>query len=155
MVLGHYALAFVAKRLTPRTSLGTTVLARNGSTGPGRFVWRRSEKQKARSPILREVPNNVERRSELSALWNSALFGTQRRLELSALRDSAPYGTSRRMGPRAVWDFAQFGTLRFQRPQFRAQRDRRIDARCFQLTRHGEPASIGSQRPPFTGLAPV
>jgi hypothetical protein len=45
----------------------------------------------ARSPERREVPNDVKRRSELSAVW-----------------DSAQYGTSRSMGLRAVWHFAPF-----------------------------------------------
>jgi hypothetical protein len=37
---------------------------------------------------------------ELSALWDSAPFGTERRLELSAVWDVAPFAL------RAVWDVA-------------------------------------------------
>jgi hypothetical protein len=52
----------------------------------------------ARSPERREVPNDVKRRSELSAVWDSRSMG------LRAVWDFAPFGTSRPLGLRAVWD---------------------------------------------------
>jgi hypothetical protein len=56
-------------------------------------VWR--EGKTTLSPKRREVPNDLKRRSELSAV-----------------RDLAQYGSSRRLGLRAVWAFAPFETQR-------------------------------------------
>jgi hypothetical protein len=56
------------------------------------------------------VPNDVKRRSELSAVWDVAQYGISRRLGFRAVWDFAPFGTQRRLGLSAVWDSAPFGT---------------------------------------------
>jgi hypothetical protein len=63
-----------------------------------------AEFQTALNPKRREIPNDAKFRT--AQVPNDA----KRRSELSAVWDLAQYGTSRRLGFRAVCDFAPFGT---------------------------------------------